>query len=169
MKQPPPAAALTESPTLVALLDTIVPADDHPSASAAGGVRFLAAILAEEKAHWRARVAAVVVSVDRAATAYGTDFVALDAKARLQVLDDLADDPEVAWFCDLVSHGYYADPANGGNDGGGSWRMLGWDPTPDGGWPDVDVPSLPREIFVEPGALADRYDAVVIGDRKSVV
>lgn len=151
------------SPTLVALLDAIVPADDYPSASGAGGVRFLETLLAAEKEHWRPRVKSVVAAVERAAKAYGTNFVDLGAERRRQVLDDLAGDPEVDWFCDLVNHGYYADPANGGNEDGVSWRMLGWDPTPAGGWPDVDVPELPRRIFIDPGALADRYDAVVIG------
>jgi hypothetical protein len=29
---------------------------------------------------------------------------------------------------DLAAEGFYADPANGGNRDGASWRMIGYDP-----------------------------------------
>lgn len=154
----------TERQTLVALLDAIIPADDYPSASEAGGERFLEGVLAREKSAWGPRVLAAVATVEQAAvTTYGCGFADLAPEQQQQVLDHLSDDPEVTWFEDLVNHGYYADPANGGNEDATSWRMLGWSPDPKGGWPEVDVPQLPAEVFVGPAQLLERYDAIVIG------
>ena len=79
------------------------------------------------------------------------------------VLDSLVDDPEYLWFAHLVNAGFYADPGNGGNDDGVSWRMLGWDPAPAGGWPDEDVWVPDRRPVIRPDQIAAHYDAVVVG------
>ena len=39
--------------------------------------------------------------------------------------------PAAPWFhrlVELAHEGFYADPANGGNRDGASWRMIGYDP-----------------------------------------
>ncbi|MCW2805306.1 MAG: hypothetical protein QOF52_602 [Propionibacteriaceae bacterium] len=150
--------------TLTALIDAIIPADDYPSASQAGGEVFLDRILGAEKAAWTPRLLEVLQIVDTAAAdAYARPFADLDAAQQQHLLDGLADDQVVGWFVALVNHGYYADPGNGGNNDAVSWRMLGWDPNPAPGWPDVVVPQLPAGAFVGPGGLLERYDAVVIG------
>ena len=79
------------------------------------------------------RVIAVLDLLDRRS---GRRFADLDPAAQQAVLDSLADDPEYLWFAHLVNAGFYADPANGGNDDAVSWRMLDWSPDPAGGWPE---------------------------------
>lgn len=124
---------------LRALLDLVVPADEYPSASEAGGVEHLRRRLAE-RPDWVSRVTGLVAAGDAAT--------------------DHADWP---WFAQLVNGGYYADEANGGNAGQASWRMIGWRAEPAGGWPvDVPVAEAPRTV-VSPGQLRARYDAIVIG------
>ena len=94
-------------------IDAVVPADDFPSASQAGGVRFLSRLVESERPEWADRIIAVLDLLDDRS---GGRFAALDASAREEVLDGLVDDLEYRWFAHLVSAGFYADPANGGND-----------------------------------------------------
>ena len=84
------------------------------------------------------------------------------------VLDGLVDDPEYVWFAHLVNAGFYADPANGGNDDGASWRMLGWSPAPAGGWPaeDVWVPDRGAGHPSRPGGRALRRRGGGFGCRR---
>lgn len=120
------------------LIDLVVPADELPSASEAGGTDFLAGYLAE-RPDLVARLDALLASADPTAAA------------------------DWPWFAALVSGGFYADPANGGNRDRVSWRMTGWAPEPDGGWSrEVPVPEIPPTL-VTPDRLATRYDAVVVG------
>ena len=145
---------------LRAAIDAVVPADDHPSASEAGGLRFWSRITTAERPEWSDRVIAVLDLLDRQSAGRFTD---LDPTARQAVLDSLADDPEYVWFAHLVNAGFYADPGNGGNDGAVSWRMLDWSPEPAGGWPDHDTWVPDRTPVVRPDQIAARYDAVVVG------
>src|SRR6185436_619397 len=87
----------------------------------------------------------------------------LDLAARQAVLDSLSSYPEYLWFAQLVNAGFYADPANGGNDGAVSWRMLGWSPEPAGGWPMEDVWVPDRSSHIRSDEILGRYDAVVVG------
>lgn len=121
------------------LLDEIVPKDDCPSATESGGLTYLSRLL-DERPDWVGRI---------------ESLVAEPAAAH--------DHPDWPWFEALVSSGYYADPANGGNDGAASWSMIGWRRDPAGGWP-VDVPVAEgRRAVVTAGQVHDRYDAIVIG------
>ena len=149
-----------ESERLLVAIDAVLPADDFPSASQAGGVRFLSRLVESERPEWADRVIAVLDLLDSRS---GGRFAALDASARADVLDGLVDDPEYCWFAHLVSAGFYADPANGGNDEGVSWRMLGWDPAPAAGWPTEDVWVPNRGSVIGPDQVAAHYDAVVVG------
>lgn len=143
------------------MVDAIVPADRYPSASEAGGLDFLARVLAGEKPEWRPRMAAVVRRVSEASP--GGFFAALAPTEQGVVLDALADDPEYRWFALLVQSGFYADPANGGNRDAASWQMLGWSPVPPGGWPDVVVAPPNRSAVIRRDQLRSHYDAIVIG------
>jgi hypothetical protein len=113
-------------------IDAVVPADDFPSASEAGGLRFWSLITGSERPDWTDRVIAVLALLDRRS---GALFARLDVDAGSAVLDGLVEDPDFVWFAQLVNAGFYADPGNGGNDDAVSWRMLGWSPAPAGGWP----------------------------------
>ena len=134
------AAGITlDEQALRALMDRVVPGDDFPSASEAGGMHFLRRMLGE-RPDWVSRIAGLVATGDLA--------------------HEHMDWP---WFEQLVSGGYYADESNGGNAGEASWRMIGWRPGPAGGWPvEVPVPESARTV-VHPSALKRRYDAIVIG------
>ena len=149
-----------ETERLLVAIDAVVPADDFPSASQAGGLRFWSHVTASERPEWADRAIAVLDLLDRQS---GGRFADLDADARQAVLDSLVNDPEYVWFAHLVNAGFYADPANGGNDDGASWRMLGWSPAPAGGWPAEDVWVPDRGPFIRPDQVAAHYDAVVVG------
>lgn len=150
---------------LTVLVDTIVPADDYPSASESGGLAFLWRVLTGDRREWAARVRrvlAIVAATSRSRT--GAPFEAGTDADRLAVLEELSRDRDYQWFASLVSNGYYADPENGGNEGAASWRMLGWRPDPPGGWPSETGPrAYDRSAMIRRDQLADRYDAVVIG------
>jgi choline dehydrogenase-like flavoprotein len=129
-----------QSAALVALVDLVVPRDDFPSASESGALDFLERMLAE-RPEWTERL---------------TSLIALGPS-------QAPGSEHWSWFAQLVSGGYYADPANGGNNDAASWRMIDWRPRPPGGWP-VDVPVAEAErSVVQPMELAARYDAIVIG------
>lgn len=132
------AFVVRNEPRLRELADLVVPADDWPSASQAGAVRFLAGMLAD-RPDWAARLTALLVA------------------------ENPIEHQEWPWFADLVSGGYYAEPRNGGNSGGASWRMIGWRPEPIGGWPAAPSVSDRRSGLISPADLQDRYDAIVIG------
>ena len=157
---------------LTVLVDTIVPADEWPSAAASGGLGFLHRILTTDRCEWLPRTRNAVRAVLAAARELGVgDFASAADAERLRVLDALAEDPDYRWFATLVQHGYYADPGNGGNAEAVSWRMLGWSPDPPGGWPasvrsdeGVRTPEvLDRSAVVRHDQIEDRYDAIVIG------
>jgi choline dehydrogenase-like flavoprotein len=148
--------------SLRALIDAVVPADDFPSASAAGGLDFLGSIL-DERPDWMPRVEAVLRLADAAAEdKFEQDFATLPTELREPLLDQLSGNADFGWFARMVQGGYYADPANGGNRGARSWSMIGWRADPPGGWPDLP-PREDRRVVVTPETVADRYDAIVIG------
>lgn len=145
---------------LTTVIDTIVPADDYPSASAAGGLEFLHRIRENERPEWSRRISAVVAKIDAAAWQVGGNgFIGLDVAGREAALASVGDDPEFGWFARLVNYGYYGDgprPA--------AWQMIDWQPEPEGGWP-AELPRLPfdRAGLITPDELEARYDAIVVG------
>ena len=145
---------------LTVAMDAVVPADDFPSASQAGGLQFWAGVTESERPEWADRVARVLDLLDHRSPGRFSD---LDAEARQAVLDGLTGDADYAWFAHTVNAGFYADPANGGNDDAASWRMLGWDPAPPGGWPAEQVWKPDRGPIISPDQVAGSYDAVVVG------
>ena len=149
-----------ETERLRVAIDAVVPVDDFPSASEAGGLRFWRQVTSSDRPEWSDRVGAVLELLDRQANGR---FADLDAAGREAVLDSLVDDSEYLWFAHLVNAGFYADPGNGGNDNGVSWRMLGWDPAPAGGWPDANAWAPDRRPVIRPDQIAGHYDAVVVG------
>jgi GMC oxidoreductase/Gluconate 2-dehydrogenase subunit 3 len=149
-----------EADRLRVAIDTVVPADDFPSASKAGGLRFWSLVTGTERPDWADRVITVLDLLDRRS---GGRFADLDADARSAVLDGLVDDADFVWFAQLVNAGFYADPGNGGNDNAVSWRMLDWSPAPAGGWPAEEVWVPDRDPIIRRDQVAARYDAVVVG------
>lgn len=145
---------------LTALIETVVPEDDHPSAAQAGGLEFLRRVLSGDHPEWQPRLRRVLELV---AAVPGESFLDRGQDDREAVLDQLVDDPDYAWLAALVTHGFYADPANGGNEGGASWSMLGWSPVPPGGWPAQTAYPPNRSGLIRRDQLQQHYDAIVIG------
>jgi choline dehydrogenase-like flavoprotein len=145
---------------LRAVLDTIVPADDYPSASQAGGVEYLTRLLAE-RPEWTSRVARALDAAE--AMASPRPFAELDQTQREAVVAAVAAGEDGRWLVEIVNAGFYADPGNGGNTSGVSWAMVGWDPAPSGGWPVLVPVSEPVRSEVTVAGLLDRYDAIVVG------
>ena len=156
-----PARGVAER--LRSAVDAVVPADEHPSASAVGVVDFLTSeVLASNG--WSLRVAAVLDRLDEAAAEAGAeDFAGLADETQQRVLESLVSDAEVRWFATAVNAAYYADPESGGNHDPAGARMVGWTADPRGGWPDVSVPPPDRSAVITRDGLRARYDAVVIG------
>jgi choline dehydrogenase-like flavoprotein len=125
-----------------ALARTVVPADEWPDAAEAGAGAFLEGVSAEFR--W------VPAVLDRLAAVGFAEGDPLPA-----------DDPGLTRLVTLVAHGYWADPGNGGNRDATSWRSLRYDPVPPGGWPVAPVEERPATVAL--GAVAERYDVVVVG------
>ena len=75
---------------LLVAIDAVVPADDFPSASQAGGLRFWSQVTASERPEWSDRAIAVLDLLDRQS---GGRFADLDLAARQAVLDSLSNEP----------------------------------------------------------------------------
>ena len=98
----------TESERLLVAIDAVVPADDFPSASQAGGVRFLSRLAESERPEWADRIIAVLDLLDSRS---GGRFAALDAGAR----------EDVSWT------GWSMTPSTAGLP---TWSVRGSTPTP---------------------------------------
>ena len=118
---------LTESQlkTLQAAADRIVPADEDPGAWDAGAEEFFRRLL-EREPEFLPRYQAGLGDLNAAA---GGDFAALGADAQDRLLFSLEADPASAPFVRLLieqtMESFYADPGNGGNQDGVSWKMIG--------------------------------------------
>ena len=146
--------------TLICLLDAIVPADDFPSATAAGGLAFLRSAFTERD-DWIERAASVLALIEAASNRFGQPFSALTDPQRQTVLDVLAPHANYGWFAALINAGYYGDPHNGGNRDARSWEMINWRPDAPRGWPDPPPAQLVKLATAH--TLHCRYDAIVIG------
>jgi len=119
----------------IAAADRIVPVDDFPSASAAGAEQYVLQLLAGDL---RDRAGEFLAGLDllndeSAAMFEGRRFDTLGEAQQDAVLSGLESHPTVAaqaffkLLVDLVTEGYYADPANGGNRDAFSWKMIGYE------------------------------------------
>ena len=87
----------SETDRLAVAIDSVIPADDFPSASQAGGLRFWARLTESERPEWAARVTLVLDLHD---VRSGGRFAAWDAQAREAARDGLAEDPAQPGFAE---------------------------------------------------------------------
>ena len=126
---------------LAALVDTIVPADDHPSGTEAGVLDYLDRQFAADLAHARHGYRLGLEALDaESRTVHGRPFAALLPGQREALLRTIESqraggrwpvDP-AAFLEDVVGHvmeGFYGDPAQGGNRDAVSWEMVGFQVT----------------------------------------
>lgn len=140
---------------LTAVVDRIVPPDQHPGGAGLWADRYVEGLLAHDL---EGEAAAIAAGLD----GLGGGFV--DARQETQDAR-LAAIAGQSWFrqlCELTQEGVYADPGNGGNPGCASWDMIGYEPRlpqePAGPAPQPRQP--PRAL----GASGVRdYDVIVIG------
>jgi gluconate 2-dehydrogenase gamma chain len=123
----------TESRTLAAICDQIVPADDFSSASQAGVLIYIDRQLARHYRRHRNTYRDGLAQADAMSRQrFGQPLEALTATQQVQLLSAI--EKENAAFFNLVrSHtfeGYYGAPRHGGNRDAVSWRMLGMDEPP---------------------------------------
>ena len=127
---------------LRALLDRLIPADEFPGALGAGTDSFVIDLLAGDCAGEATDLLHGLAQLDvEAAVRHGQPFAALlpvNQDALLTALEQ--NHPATVWpapltaagflnrMVDIAAEGFYADPANGGNRGAASWRMVGYDP-----------------------------------------
>jgi choline dehydrogenase-like flavoprotein len=154
--------------TLRAVVDRIVPGDDHPSGWQAGVGDFLERILEQDLADRADLVSAGLRLLDAEARArHDTPFADLPAAAQDALLTDLLAgngtqhwnpvpaDEFVRTMIDLTVHGYYGDRD------AASWDMVGYRVLPDGvTWPELDEAPAPTIDWHD---ATDHYDAVVVG------
>lgn len=125
-------------PSLSALVDTLIPADDYPSASEAGVVDYLKRQLEGDLIDQAPLLLTCLDCLDKEAiAAYRLQFSDLDASKRESLLQSLDSNiSSLVWpisprdFIQRLSHlaaeGYYSDPGNGGNRNQISWKMIGF-------------------------------------------
>jgi len=121
----------TQSAVLKAAIDRIIPADDFPSASEAGVMNYLDRILAHDAADFVPALHEGLAKLELSAqNAYGHGFAVLSPDDQDGLLRAIENTPFFQRLVRLTSEGFYADPANGGNKDGVSWRMIGYKPDP---------------------------------------
>lgn len=122
---------------LEAVADRIVPADDYPSAWGAGVGDYLNRLLTAERRFIKVYQMGLTSIEAESFAATGHSFPELPAGAQDDLLRQIeagvvhaewAQDPKVffATLTDHIMEGYYADPGNGGNRDGISWKMIGF-------------------------------------------
>lgn len=126
--------------TLRALVDRVIPADEYPSGWEAGVGDYLLHQL--ERGDLRRLVntyRAGLTALDaESCAALGVHFDQADTAAQDSLLARLEKaSVETVWpvnpaqfFTLVIEHcmeGYYSDPGNGGNRGGVSWKMIGFE------------------------------------------
>jgi hypothetical protein len=137
--------SVTNRRTLAAVADRIIPVDDFPSASESGALEFLFGLLNRELPHRWPELISGLERIDALAHAtHGSAYCDLPADLQDETLDKidrglrLEDRAFFRWLVDLITEGYYADPANGGNRRAASWSMVGYDPRVPGYSPFTD-------------------------------
>ncbi len=162
-------------PTLHAVVDRLIPADDFPAGWVGGVEAYLAT-------HWQGDLAKFVPLLTTGLAALDTDaqqqyhqpFHLLSVDQQDDLLRQLASASNRAgwsvnpqeWLetlTNLAAEGYYSDPNNGGNPNSHSWQMVGFDPGPTPANAHATPPPPPA---ISPTMLAEAtadYDAIIIG------
>jgi hypothetical protein len=124
--------------TLRAAANRIIPADDYPGAADAGAVEFILRLLNTDLAGEQLTYVHGLAGIEaESQAAHGQSFASLTAPQQDALLGNIEADrvqadwiiAPLAFFPMLVEHvleSFYADPQNGGNRDGVSWKMIGF-------------------------------------------
>lgn len=126
---------------LQALVDTLIPPDDYPGGWEAGVDGYLARGFRGHLAGFVETYRECLAALDgEAAIRHGQSFAQLPPVERMVLLEALdRGEASAQWavpparFIQIAmqhaSEGFYADPANGGNQDAVSWKMVGFEVT----------------------------------------
>lgn len=126
---------------LAAMLDRLIPADEHgPGARAAGVCSYVErALAAEHHEHRDAYLRGLTALQGLARARYASGFEGLDAAAQDALLAETERD--ATSFFELARRhaieGMFGDPRWGGNRGSAGWKLLGY-PGPRAEWTERD-------------------------------
>jgi len=119
-------------------MDRIIPADEFPSASAAGVLNYIQRIFDTDlRAAQDSFISGLGMLYREAEARHSAPFARIAPTQQDTLISELAkNDTTCVWSApaadfiraaiNLVSEGYYADPGNGGNLDEISWRMIGF-------------------------------------------
>ena len=131
-----------EQIALRAVVDRLLPPDQDPGAWDAGAEEYLARQLDGDLHQMRESVTSGLAALDaEARVRWGSVFASLTADAQDDLLHDIekgavraawptAPAAFIALLVRTTAEGFYSDPAQGGNRGGVSWIMTGFDRDP---------------------------------------
>jgi gluconate 2-dehydrogenase gamma chain len=126
-----------EAETAAALCDCLIPADDYPSASAAGAVTYLDLQLSGHLRKHRRIYRTALAALNRISREkYGASFAGLGTNRQVEMLRAIEkgkSSEQREFFGLVLAHtmqSYYGDPRHGGNRDGAGYRMLGIPATP---------------------------------------
>jgi len=127
------------SETIRAVVDCLIPPDDFPGAYEAGVCNYLERLLQTDLAEHADFFRAGIDAIDTEALArYNTRFEALTPDQQISVLAGIeAGAVKTSWpvapsrffemLVNTTAEGYYSEPQQGGNRGGASWVMTGFE------------------------------------------
>jgi hypothetical protein len=114
---------------LSAVVDRIIPADEFPSASQAGVLNYITRQLDGDCRDFVEPLNEGLALIEKTAVdETGKPFASLGAEQQDSLLKQIENKPFFVRLVDLTSEGFYADPGNGGNLNGISWKMIGYEP-----------------------------------------
>jgi len=125
--------------SLRALVDTVIPPDDYPGGWDSGVGDYLERGFAVQLApHIPLYLACITSLSEEAQLRYSRCFADLELFERTELLERLqADGGTAEWVisparfiriaAEHAAEGFYADPGNGGNRDGISWKMIGFE------------------------------------------
>jgi len=128
-------------PALRALIDTLIPPDEFPGGWDSGVGGYFALGFGRQLAAHIDLYKNCLGALDAESKAlHGQPFDALDLAARTALLEQLERETDqggwsvsprhfVRIAAEHAAEGYYADPGNGGNTDGISWKMIGFEVT----------------------------------------
>lgn len=130
--------SVAHTSVLAAAIDRLIPADDFPSATQAGGMRFLQELFNGDSASKAEQLLAGLDGLaDESQLRHGREFAELADAEKDALLRDVEDgalraqwttapQPFFELLLNVTAEGYYADTAHGRVPA--SWEMIGYDP-----------------------------------------
>ena len=120
-----------EQAALRAVVDRILPGDEHPGAWDAGAEEYLGRQLDGDLRAMRTMVEAGLAALDAEAQRRSSvPFSALDTQGQDALLRGIESSEFFLLLVRTTAEGFYSDPAQGGNRGAVSWAMTGFEREP---------------------------------------